>query len=200
MTTQIILTGLLIFGAEVAALTLGTVRTIVTVLGETRTAFVLGTFEMLIWTAGTAAVMMKISEVPFYGLCYALGFGCGNVVGILAERRLALGNVIIRIISASESGQLIASEVRRLGYSTTTMPGEGGDGPVSIQFIVCRRKDMKGLVDRVMQLDPNIFYTYDLASGANKVQRPFRQPVGKKALRPFLGKNARLSLRLGKAS
>lgn len=200
MTTQIILTGLLIFGAEVAALTLGTVRTIVTVLGETRTAFILGTFEMLVWTAGTAAVMLKITEVPFYGLCYALGFGCGNVVGILAERKLALGNVIIRIISSSETGQDIAAEVRKLGYSTTTMPGEGEEGPVSVQFIVCRRKDMKGLVDRVMQLDPNIFYTYDLASGASKVQRPFRQPANRKVLRPFLTKAPRLPFRLGKAS
>ena len=92
MNMDVLFFGVLIFLAEVAVLTLGTVRTMVTVLGESRAAFGLGVLEMSLWIFGTSAVMLRVGEEPFLGVCYAMGFAVGNVVGILAEKKLALGN------------------------------------------------------------------------------------------------------------
>lgn len=176
-----IVTGILIFLAETAALTLGTVRTLVTVLGDTRVTFLLGTLEMLIWTTATSAVMVKVAEIPFYGVCYALGFATGNVIGIVLEKRLALGNTVMRIISP-EKGREIADALRLEGWMVTALTGEGLGGPVQMLFIVCKRKDMKQILKTSRAIDSDMFYTFDSAAGANKIHRP-KHKADKKVLR-----------------
>ncbi len=178
MTIDVLFFGALIFLAEVAVLTLGTVRTMVTVLGESRAAFFLGCLEMTLWIFGTSAVMLKVGEEPFLGVCYAAGFACGNVVGILAEKKLALGNVVVRIISAWR-GRDIADAVRSAGFGVTTVAGEGSEGPVTVQFVVCKRKDMKHVLGAARAVDPELFYTFETAGGASVVYSPTRSRVDK---------------------
>jgi len=162
----------------VAVLTLGTVRTMVTVLGESKAAFFLGCLEMVLWIFGTSAVMLKVSEAPFLGVCYAVGFAVGNVIGIMAEKKLALGNVVVRIISAF-NGHDIALSVREAGFMITTVAGEGSDGPVTVQFVVCKRKDMKSLLAVARSIDPDLFYTFETAGGASEVPSPSGSRISK---------------------
>ncbi len=171
MTVDVLFLGVLIFLAEVAVLTLGTVRTMVTVLGESKAAFFLGCLEMILWIFGTSAVMLKVGEEPFLGVCYAVGFACGNVVGIMAEKKLALGNVVVRVISAWR-GTEIAQAVRNAGFGITTVAGEGSDGPVTVQFVVCKRKDMKHVLSAAREVDPELFYTFETAGGVSEVSSP----------------------------
>ena len=175
---NVLFLGLLIFLAEVAVLTLGTVRTMVTVLGESKAAFFLGCLEMILWVFGTSAVMLKVGDEPFLGVCYAVGFACGNVVGILAEKKLALGNVVVRIISAWQ-GHEIAQAVRQAGFMITTVAGEGSDGPVTVQFVVCKRKDMKHVLATARSVDPDLFYTFETAGGASEVYSPSESRVSR---------------------
>jgi len=170
MAMQTLYLGLLVFVAEAAVLTLGTVRVMVSMLGERRTALILGVLEMLIWVMGTSTVIMRVGEIPFLAVCYALGFGVGTALGITCEKKMALGNVVLRIISQS-SGRLIAEQVREAGFGITTVTGEGVEGPVTVQFVVCKRKDMKDVLGVARGVDPNLFYTYETA-GASKVHRP----------------------------
>jgi len=178
MTTEVLFLGILIFLAEVAVLTLGTVRTMVTVLGESKAAFSLGCLEMTLWIFGTSAVMLKVGEEPFLGVCYAVGFAVGNVIGIIAEKKLALGNVVVRIISAWKGAE-IALAVRDGGFGITTVAGEGSDGPVTVQFVVCKRKDMKHVLSLARTVDSELFYTFETAGGASEVYSPSGSRVSK---------------------
>ncbi|WP_272699930.1 DUF2179 domain-containing protein [Desulfovibrio sp. Fe33] len=171
MSLDVLFLGGLVFLAEVLVLTIGTVRTMVTVLGESRAAFYLGCFEMTLWVFGTSAVMLKVGDEPILGVCYAVGFACGNVVGIMAEKKLALGNVVVRLISAN-GGDEIARAVRRAGFMITTVAGEGCHGAVSVQFVVCKRKDMKLVLSEARGVDPDLFYTFETAGGASEVPSP----------------------------
>ncbi|EGB13535.1 hypothetical protein DND132_0318 [Pseudodesulfovibrio mercurii] len=171
MTMDVLFLGLVIFLLEVMALTIGTVRTIVTMLGESRAAFYLGCLEMTLWVFGTSAVMTKVGDTPVLGLFYAVGFAAGNVIGILAEKKLALGNVVVRIISARK-GVDIALAVRRAGFMITTVAGEGSEGAVTVQFVVCKRKDMKLVLAEARRIDPELFYTFETAGGASEVPSP----------------------------
>lgn len=180
MNMDVLFLGIVIFLAEVAVLTLGTVRTMVTVLGESKAAFWLGSLEMLLWIFGTSAVMLKVGEEPILGVCYAMGFACGNVVGIMAEKKLALGNVVVRIISAWH-GQDIAKAVREAGFMITTVAGEGSEGPVTVQFVVCKRNDMKHVLAYAREVDPELFYTFETAGGVSEVKSPFRKRSSKLA-------------------
>lgn len=183
MSMDVLFLGILIFLAEVAVLTLGTVRTMVTVLGESKAAFYLGCLEMCLWIFGTSAVMLKVADEPFLGVCYAVGFACGNVVGIMAEKKLALGNVVIRIISAWH-GSEIAHAIREAGFGITTVAGEGAEGPVTVQFVVCKRSDMKHVLSAARNIDPNLFYTFETAGGASEITSPTESRT-QKFLTPF---------------
>lgn len=178
MNMDVLFLGILIFCVEVAVLTLGTVRTMVTVLGESRAAFFLGCLEMTLWVFGTSTVMLKVGDAPILGVCYAAGFACGNVVGIMAEKKLALGNVVVRIISAWK-GHLIAQAVREEGFMITTVAGEGSDGPVTVQFVVCKRKDMKQLLAVAREVDPELFYTFETAGGTSAIASPSGSRINK---------------------
>ena len=138
---------------------------------------------MILWIFGTSAVMLKVGEEPFLGICYATGFATGNVVGIVAEKKLALGNVIIRVISTWR-GTDIAQAVRRSGFGITTVAGEGSDGPVTVQFVVCKRKDMKHVLAVAREVDPDLFYTFETAGGASQVFSPSESRTAR-LLRPI---------------
>ena len=176
MNMEMLVLGMLVFLGQVVVWTLGTVRMVVTVQGEMRMAFCLGTMETLIWVLGTSAVLTKVSEAPFLGVCYALGFAAGSVAGILAERKLALGNVLVRIISSCKGAE-IASLLLSSGYAITTLAGEGGEGPVTVQFVVCRRRDMRHVLELARSVDPGVFHTVEAVGGVSSAPGPRRAPA-----------------------
>ena len=171
MTQEILVLGIVIFLAEVVVLTIGTVRTMITVQGESAVAFWLGLLEMSLWIFGTSTAIIKVGETPFLGLCYALGFAVGNVTGIMLEKRLALGNVLVRIISMRLGAEL-ASALRAAGFGITTLAGQGAVGPVTVQFVVCRRKDMDRVLIIAKAVDREVFYTFEPVGGVREVYSP----------------------------
>ena len=167
-----ILTGLAIFCARVVDVTLGTVRTLSIVHGRMKLAFALGFVEISIWLVVISTVVQKIAVEPWLGVFYALGFASGNVFGIWLERKLAHGNLILRVITRAEVGREVAAMLRAEGYGVTTFLGEGGTGPVIELYIVCRRRDLKCIMALIKTRDPDPFYATELAGEVNRVIRP----------------------------
>uniref|UniRef100_A0A7C4MQL8 DUF2179 domain-containing protein n=1 Tax=Desulfatirhabdium butyrativorans TaxID=340467 RepID=A0A7C4MQL8_9BACT len=169
----IFVTGLMIFFARICDVSFGTIRTIVTVQGKTVLAFVLGFFEVIIWISIVSTVVWRIKESPILVLFYASGYATGNVVGILVERKLALGMTVIRIIS-TVLGNQIADRLRSLGQPVTTFIGHGLKGDVIELFIVCRRRDQKWILDIARSIDPTAFYTSEIARDVGTFFIPMR--------------------------
>lgn len=173
---MILLAGLLIFFARIIDVSLGTLRTISIVHGRTWMSFWLGFFEVIIWLLVISTVVHKIKEIPLLGLFYASGFATGNMVGIRIEKKLALGHIILWVISR-DKWQLMAKQVRAAGFAVTTFQGEGRTGPVTELYMVCRRRDLAEILSMVHDIDPNAFYVTDQAGMVNKIYRPIMQPV-----------------------
>ncbi|MFH2131615.1 MAG: DUF5698 domain-containing protein, partial [bacterium] len=152
MEPTILLTGLLIFGARILDVSLGTVRTIVTVQGRLLLSFVLGTCEVTIWILVINQVIQKIQESPVLVVFFAFGFATGNVVGILVERELAFGPIILKVFTKTRAPELIDA-FRQLYLGTTAFTGEGMMGPVTELYVVCRRRDLKIIIPRIMKTD-----------------------------------------------
>lgn len=169
--------GLSIMLAQMLVLTLGTIRTIITVQGYARIAFILGATEVALWLTVISTVLAKVSSQPVLGVFYVLGFAAGNVCGILLERKLALGHVIMRAI-AVRGGRSMAEKVRQAGFAVTTIEGQGVSGAVSILFVVCRRKDLRRILPLVKAVDANVFYSVEAASEVSRVHAPFGQEQG----------------------
>jgi uncharacterized protein YebE (UPF0316 family) len=102
-------------------------------------------------------------------LGYATGFATGLVVGILIERRLALGHLLLRIISASH-GMEIAENLRNAGFAVTEIPAHGKDGMVSLLICNVFRRHLNQVLEIVGSLDEEAFIT---AQSVAPLQRGF---------------------------
>jgi uncharacterized protein YebE (UPF0316 family) len=169
-------TGLLIMLSRITDVTAGTLRTISIVNGRTVMAFFLGLLEIGLWLVVISTVLSKIMSHPLLGIFYALGFALGNVVGIKLERYLALGHLILRVISCCE-GWDMATKIRESGYAVTTFQGEGRSGPVVELHVVCRRRDLRELLNIVRGVEPDAFYTTEQVGSVSKVYHPIMEPV-----------------------
>lgn len=174
LETTILIKGLLIFLARVCDVTLGTIRTIVTVQGRSKIAFGLGLAEILIWLTAASVVITKIHESPILAAFYALGYATGNVVGIKVEQKIAFGSIILRVITTQNGkSKTMANRLREAGQAVTSFVGEGLKGQVTELYIVCRRRDLKKLLTIVQEEDPEAFYITEQAGSASKIIRPY---------------------------
>lgn len=167
---------IVVFVARLTDVSLGTLRTIAIVHGRTTLSFWLGFFESGIWLVVVSTIVQAVYEQPLLGIVYAFGFAAGNLVGIHIEKLVALGHIILRVISR-ENSMLIAEKLRDKGFGVTSFTGEGKSGPVMELYVVCRRKDLKKILKQVLHLDGEAFYVTEQAGAVSNVCRPIMQPV-----------------------
>lgn len=165
-----LLMGFFIFVARIGDVSIGTIRTIVTVQGRSVIAFFLAICELLIWITVAGAVINKMTDQPILALFYAFGYATGNVVGIMVERRLALGIIILRVITRT-AGKQLADRLRKMGQPVTVFRGEGMRGPVEELYIACRRRNLKNLLNIVKEEDSDAFYITEMARDVGKAAK-----------------------------
>ena len=177
MDAHILLTGLFIFFARICDVSIGTVRTIVTVQGRTTLAFCLAVVEISIWVLVASTVISQVREQPIWVLFYAFGYATGNVIGIKVEKKLAFGLIILKVLTR-RYGKEIAGTLREKGQPVTVFIGEGMHGPISELYIACRRRDLKWILAEVKKIDGKAFYVIEQARDISKVRRPVSTPLG----------------------
>jgi uncharacterized protein YebE (UPF0316 family) len=157
---------LFIFVAEVCVVTICTVRIIFIARGIRLPAAILGFFEVSIWLFAIGQVMQNLSDIGCY-VGFAAGFALGNYLGVSIEQKLALGNLLVRIITNRDSGELFHKLVEA-GYGVTRVDGRGATGPVQVLLTIIPRKDLKKIEDVLMTFDPKIFYAVDDLQSASR--------------------------------
>jgi uncharacterized protein YebE (UPF0316 family) len=150
---------LLIFGAEVSVVTLSTVRIIFIAQGRRFLAPLLGFFEVSTWLFAIGQVMTNLND-PFCYLAFAAGFTMGNFLGILLEGRLALGTLLVRVITPRDPAGLMEG-LREAGYGVTSVEGRGAAGPVRVVLTVVPRKELNNVTAILLAFDPDAFYSVD---------------------------------------
>ena len=176
--TETLLTGLIIFAARVVDVSVGTFRLLAIVSGRTFLAFVLGFIEVSLWLVIIAKVLNEISNKPLLGLFFALGFSAGNAVGIILDKKIALGHLVLKIFSQGE-GKVIADKIRQTGFSVTTFHGEGEYGAITELNIICRKREFKKVVQIVKTLDPESFYITEPVLSVSKKLTDYLNPLSK---------------------
>jgi len=149
-----------IFLLRIVDVSLGTVRTISVVQGRVKLSVLLGFLEVLVWVTAVVGVLQRISESPVVMFGYALGFAAGNATGILLERQIALGDVIVRLITSPDHpdfGELFRNRSGRV----TTFTGRQNGETVEMYFTTCRRRDVRALIEAARRIDPEVFYSVD---------------------------------------
>jgi uncharacterized protein YebE (UPF0316 family) len=168
LTTQAWLSALLIFALRVSDMTLDTLRVLFVMRGKKRIAWVLGFFQSAIFVLAIGRVLTQLDN-PLNIIGYAAGFATGNVVGMYIEERIAIGHILINIIS-SRLGTAIADHLRQNGYAVTEVSARGKDGMVSMINCSVLRKQVDIVRQLVNEIDPEAFIT---AEDVRPIRRGF---------------------------
>ena len=149
----------LIFFARMLDVPIGTLRIIFLAKGKKLLVPVLGFFEVLLWLIVITKIVQNVDK-PQYYLAYALGFAAGNWAGIWIDQKLAVGTVLIRIITAKPALTLVDS-LRESGYPVTDVPAVGSSGQVNVIFSIIKRKEVEDIVAKIKEYNPQAFYTIE---------------------------------------
>jgi len=168
--------GILIFLARIIDVSVGTLRTISIIQGRTKIAFFLAFIETTVWLLVLSAVLPQVMNSPILGVFYALGFATGNVVGIMVEKRLAMGYTNFRVITTRFAKE-ITNSLREKGFAVTNFEGEGKDGKVTEIYVAADRKNLPTLVKIVKEIEPDAFYIAEQAGFISKIRRPTMIPT-----------------------
>jgi uncharacterized protein YebE (UPF0316 family) len=178
--SQLPLLPLLVFVAELCVVTISTVRIIFVSRGMKFLAPVLGFFEISIWLFAIGQIMRNLTDPGCY-LGFAAGFTLGTFLGIQIEKRLAIGSLVVQVITTGDAAAL-AEALRAAAYGVTLMDGHGGSGPVRIVLTVIQRKDLVNVIALVKEFDPRAFYSVNdlqaAAAGIFPAARARRGMVG----------------------
>ena len=156
-----LLAGLFVFFMRLIDMSLDTTRLLFVMRGRKLIAGLIGTAQATVFILAVTTVLSGPLN-PFTVIGYALGFGAGVVVGMLAEERMAIGHTMLRVYSPA-SGHAIAEALRQAGHAVTEIDAHGKDGRMTVVNCVIQRRDVstvRGVIDRV---DATAFVTIDEA-------------------------------------
>lgn len=165
---------LFIFFAEVCVVTLGTLRIIFVARSQTILAPVLGFFEVFIWLLAISQIMQNLGDWTCF-VAFALGFTLGNYFGIIIEKKVAMGTVIVRIITHRDAAGLIG-QLRGASFGVTCVEGQGTTGKVQIVMTVVKRKQLPEVVALIETHHAGAFYAVDELQSACEGIFPAAKP------------------------
>jgi uncharacterized protein YebE (UPF0316 family) len=172
---------ILIFCARICDVPIGTIRIIFVSRGRKGIAPLLGFFEVLIWLIAIGKIMQNLTNFMAY-LAYAGGFATGNFIGMLIEEKLAVGNVIVRVITRKVADSLV-EDLSNRGFGVTSISAEGNEGPVNIVYSVIKRSDLNTVIEDVKKFNPRAFYSVEDVRAVSEGIFPLKRTLlGKKYL------------------
>jgi uncharacterized protein YebE (UPF0316 family) len=157
LSSQAWLSAALIFVLRVSDMTMDTLRVLFVMRGKKTIAWVLGFCQSAIYVFAIGQVLSQLNN-PLNIIGYAAGFATGNVVGMIIEERIAIGHILVNIISP-RLGSAIVSHLRQNGYAVTEISGRGKDGMVSMINCSVLRKQVDKVHQLINEIDPEAFIT-----------------------------------------
>lgn len=180
-----IIVPLLIMCARIFDVSLGTVRIILIGKGYKNVAPIVGFFEILVWIIAVSQIMQHLDRWLYY-IAYATGYALGTFIGMKLENKLSLGQVVVRIITASDSTDIIDC-FKENNYNFTTVEATGKFGPVKIIFMITQRHLLNQIIKLIEEHNSNSFYSVEdvryvkgsLPGGENPVINTLKNPFTK---------------------
>ncbi|HDN80382.1 MAG: hypothetical protein DRI61_15350 [Chloroflexi bacterium] len=169
VTMGTLLGAFLILIARVVNVSLGTIRTLLSMRGHKGLSTLMGFFESLIFVIAIGYVLKDLNNVWNVG-GYCIGFALGIWLGMILEEKMALGFVIVRIASRA-NGPRLAMALRDAGFGVTEETGQGLGGKVSLLTTVIKRRDISKVMSLVGSVDDSAFVTVE---EARQVLRGYR--------------------------
>ena len=111
-----------IFFARILDVSLGTLRTIITVKGKNLLAACIGFIEICIWFTIVREALNTDETSMFVMLSYAAGYATGTYIGGVISKKVIRGTVSMQIITANHN---LVNVIRDNGYAVSVMNIKG---------------------------------------------------------------------------
>ena len=174
----------LIFLARICDVTLGTLRIVFISKGDKTVAPLLGFLEVLIWLIAITQVMENLSNVASY-FAWAGGFATGNFLGLRIEQKLALGQVVVRVITVEPAGNLV-DRLKGRGYRLTCVDARGTRGKVDLLFMIVKRKKLDEVIGIIRSFNPQAFYSIEDVRSVSEVDMGESAPKSQNSLQRLI--------------
>lgn len=146
-----------IFFVRIIDVSLGTVRTIVSVKGQKLLASVIGFIEITIWFLVVKEALNTDNQSLWIVFSYASGFAVGTYVGGFLSSKFVEGNLGVQIITGEHNHELI-SLLRKGGYGVSVIDVKGQDNKGKYMlFVQINNKNFEHLKNLVKSQDPKAF-------------------------------------------
>lgn len=155
-----------IFFARCTDVSLDTFRIITISKGMKGLAALIAFFQMLIWITALGQVIHNLNSWLNI-IAYAGGFSAGTYVGLKVDQRIALGRVLVTIITKLDATQLI-DFLKQSNLGVTSVDAQGASGNVKIIYTVINRKDLNFVLSKLHLFNPNAFYSIEDVRSAAK--------------------------------
>jgi uncharacterized protein YebE (UPF0316 family) len=176
----------LIFLARIVDVSIGTIRILFISRGKRYLAPVMGFFEVLVWLLAIGQIMRNLTNVLCY-VAYAGGFATGTYVGLWIEEKLAVGLLMVRVVTHRDATPLI-ERLRKEAFGVTHVAARGVTGSVRIVFTIIKRSDLSRVIKIIRKFNPNAFYSTEDVRSVSKEVFPLAQSSTR---RGFLGSLSR---------
>jgi uncharacterized protein YaaQ len=120
--------------------------------------------------------MQNLSDWTCF-FAFAFGFSLGNYLGIIIEKKLAMGMAVVQIITNRDADDLV-DHLRGANFGVTSMDGQGATGKVQIVMSIVKRKQLPTVIELIETHSPGAFYAVkDLQSASEGIfPTPSKQP------------------------
>lgn len=145
-----------IFFVRILDVSMGTLRTIITVKGKTLYASIVGFVEVLIWFIVVKEALNTEETSLWIAVSYSLGFATGTYIGGILSKKLISGNLSVQVITSNTS---MEETLRNKGYGVTVIDVEGKDKETAkyMLFIQINKNSMNHLQKLIKDIDNSAF-------------------------------------------
>ena len=147
-----------IFFIRILDVSLGTVRTIVTIKGKTALASIIGFVEVFIWFVIVKEALNTPETSIFVAIAYAGGYAAGTAIGSIISDKFIEGNLTIQAILSNNNDDTVNS-IRKAGYAVSVIDVKGRDEgqPKYLLFMEINKKRLSHLKKVIKELDEKAF-------------------------------------------
>lgn len=147
-----------IFFVRIIDVSLGTVRTLITVKGRTLLASMVGFIEVFVWFVIVKEALNTTETSLWIAIAYSLGFATGTYIGGYLSDRFIKGNFGVQVVTSNNNHKLI-DVLRKEGYAVSVIDVKGQDkaNEKYMLFIEIQKNNFEHLKRLIHSVDKKAF-------------------------------------------
>ena len=147
-----------VFFGRIFDVSLGTIRTIMTVKGKKIYATTIGFFEVFIWYYVARSALNTPLTSIFVPISYSLGYATGTFIGTTLSRKVIKGNTSIQVIT-SKASKTNLERIRTAGYGVTIIDvyDTYDNKEKKLLLMEVKNRNIKELTNLIKKIDKKAF-------------------------------------------